>query len=269
MTLANIFDRGCMSSYTVAVVSANALFREGIRQMLARREVDVVGDGRSIAEAFSALSLERYPQLVVFHLASNQDVQASLDLLRQVESTKVVILADVATKPILPNLVWSNVSAILMTDISGALLQGSLELVLCGHRLFPADIMPGAVQKDNIRLLGCADAYEEAQGAGDRRDRKIAHLDDDDALQVDEPLYPSLSRRERQVVKCLAIGLSNKTIARELRITEGTVKVHVKGLLRKVRASNRTQLAVWAIRHTDMETAKVAALPPPDARNAA
>jgi DNA-binding NarL/FixJ family response regulator len=65
-------------------------------------------------------------------------------------------------------------------------------------------------------------------------------------------LSPPLSRREYQVVRCLAIGLSNKTIARELNITEGTVKVHVKGLLRKVKAANRTQLAIWALRQADL-----------------
>jgi len=50
-------------------------------------------------------------------------------------------------------------------------------------------------------------------------------------------------------MRSLAIGLPNKVIARELNITEGTVKVHVKGLLRKTNARNRTQLAIWALRH--------------------
>jgi DNA-binding NarL/FixJ family response regulator len=67
-----------------------------------------------------------------------------------------------------------------------------------------------------------------------------------------QALSPPLSRREYQVVRCLAIGLSNKTIARELNITEGTVKVHVKGLLRKVKAANRTQLAIWALRQASL-----------------
>ena len=45
-------------------------------------------------------------------------------------------------------------------------------------------------------------------------------------------------------------GATNKAIARELFITETIVKAHVKGLLRKVRASNRTQAAIWAFNNT-------------------
>jgi len=56
-----------------------------------------------------------------------------------------------------------------------------------------------------------------------------------------------LSQREGQVLRCLVDGASNKAIARELEITETTVKAHVKGLLRKMRASNRTQAAIWAL----------------------
>ena len=44
---------------------------------------------------------------------------------------------------------------------------------------------------------------------------------------------------------CLVCGLPNKSIARELNITEATVKVYVKGLLRKIKVSNRTQVAIW------------------------
>jgi two-component system nitrate/nitrite response regulator NarL len=59
----------------------------------------------------------------------------------------------------------------------------------------------------------------------------------------------ALSDRERQILSCLIHGQSNKVIARELDIAEATVKVHVKGLLRKLRAANRTQAAVWALKH--------------------
>jgi two-component system, NarL family, nitrate/nitrite response regulator NarL len=58
-----------------------------------------------------------------------------------------------------------------------------------------------------------------------------------------------LSPRERQVAICLAQGKSNKTIAGLCKISEATVKVHLKAILRKTRLKNRTQAAVWAIRH--------------------
>jgi DNA-binding CsgD family transcriptional regulator len=56
-----------------------------------------------------------------------------------------------------------------------------------------------------------------------------------------------LSKREHQILRCLVYGMSNKLIARELNIAETTVKVHIRGVLRKTRLSNRTQAAIWAL----------------------
>ncbi len=64
---------------------------------------------------------------------------------------------------------------------------------------------------------------------------------------VDQSFDVVLSEREAQVLQCLINGSSNKLIARDLSITEATVKVHIKGLLRKVRANNRTQAAIWGM----------------------
>ena len=62
---------------------------------------------------------------------------------------------------------------------------------------------------------------------------------------------PSLSERERQIIDGLIKGQSNKTIARACEITEATVKVHMKAILRKVPCSNRTQVAIWALEQGD------------------
>jgi two-component system nitrate/nitrite response regulator NarL len=56
-----------------------------------------------------------------------------------------------------------------------------------------------------------------------------------------------LSQREVQIVRCLLNGDSNKVVANHLNITEATVKVHLKSLLRKINATNRTQAAIWAL----------------------
>ena len=56
-----------------------------------------------------------------------------------------------------------------------------------------------------------------------------------------------LTDRERQVLKMVAAGLSNKMIGNKLGITEGTVKVHVKNLLHKLGLRSRVEAAVWAL----------------------
>ena len=59
----------------------------------------------------------------------------------------------------------------------------------------------------------------------------------------------SLTKREKDVLRLIAKGLSNKMIARKLGITEGTVKVHVKNLLHKLGLRSRVEAAVWAMEH--------------------
>ncbi|WP_418292071.1 response regulator transcription factor [Methylobacterium durans] len=56
----------------------------------------------------------------------------------------------------------------------------------------------------------------------------------------------SLSPSELKILKCLAEGVSNKVIALQHCLAEATVKIHVKNILRKLSAQNRTQAAIWA-----------------------
>jgi two-component system nitrate/nitrite response regulator NarL len=58
-----------------------------------------------------------------------------------------------------------------------------------------------------------------------------------------------LSERETQILDGLVKGFANKVIARRCDITEATVKVHMKSILRKIRVGNRTQAAIWALEH--------------------
>jgi two-component system nitrate/nitrite response regulator NarL len=56
-----------------------------------------------------------------------------------------------------------------------------------------------------------------------------------------------VSPREQEILQALVTGASNKVIAYKLNITEATVKVHLKTLLRKIDVNNRTQAAIWAM----------------------
>lgn len=70
------------------------------------------------------------------------------------------------------------------------------------------------------------------------------------ALRAPSPTQEfELTDRERQVLKSIAGGNSNKMIAQKLGITEGTVKVHVKNLLHKLGLRSRVEAAVWALEH--------------------
>jgi two-component system nitrate/nitrite response regulator NarL len=61
-------------------------------------------------------------------------------------------------------------------------------------------------------------------------------------------IFHKLSSRELMVLQLVAEGMANKMIARRLDLTEATVKVHIKSILRKLGLANRTQAAVWFMR---------------------
>jgi two-component system nitrate/nitrite response regulator NarL len=66
-------------------------------------------------------------------------------------------------------------------------------------------------------------------------------------LESNGAWVPELSTREKCILRCLIFGDSNKVVARKMDIAEATVKVHIKAILRKIRAQNRTQAAIWAM----------------------
>ncbi len=71
----------------------------------------------------------------------------------------------------------------------------------------------------------------------------------DNARREQNSGYDALTRREKEILRMIAGGLSNKMIGRELDIVEATVKVHVKHLLKKLGLRSRVEAAVWAVEH--------------------
>ncbi len=90
---------------------------------------------------------------------------------------------------------------------------------------------------------------EVAHGRHSKRSaelRRIAGAMETRSLSDDEGV--TLTQRETQVLRHLALGLSNKEIGRSLSISVETVKEHVQNILRKINCTDRTQAAVWAVR---------------------
>ena len=88
-------------------------------------------------------------------------------------------------------------------------------------------------------------------GHTDQAEQVAGRLEPDDAAQVTDTLRSigELTARERQVLSCLAAGMSNRHIGRSLNISVRTVGVHVSNLLRKTGTGSRTEAALWAVQH--------------------
>lgn len=148
--------------------------------------------------------------------------------------SRFVVLADIADSSLVRRLASSGVDAVLSQDISSEVLRRSLDLVMMGQTLFPPPSPHPAwepslnVQAEPVSFP--VNVERSPAPAKPKQEREVV-----------------LSLRESQVLRWLVDGASNKVIARQMQITETTVKAHIKGLLRKVRATNRTQAAIWAM----------------------
>jgi len=148
-------------------------------------------------------------------LTKEDDQLAALSTVHEANpNLPIIVIAEESADPAaLRRLISVGVNAILPNDLSAEVLVQSIRLVLLGEQF----IFSNYVQ----RLL--------------------------EPPRPDDVPMPDLTPREIEIVRFIAAGQSNKMIAEELNLTEPSVKVHIRRLLRKIGAANRTQAAIWAL----------------------
>ena len=203
-------------------IDRNQLFREGVRRILSNSPFSVQGEASSLADGLDQIPALK-PCVIIVDTNDCHDVLTNLMISARGISPRahVVILTDTVAIARLADALSAGVDGYLLKDMSPDALKQSLKLVLMGEKVFPTDL---AYLLVNNRFLASGNG---GQGGGN------GHLSD----------------RETEILSCLVNGLSNKVIANQLQITEGTVKVHLKGILKKIQVQNRTQAAIWAIQH--------------------
>ncbi|MXP63247.1 response regulator transcription factor [Roseomonas sp. M0104] len=236
-------DAEDLSPVNIVVVDPRRLSREALRRLISSQALAVVAEGATLGEALQNVPAGTSIQLLIQTLDSDGGIEAALPEIQKARlrfgGLKAVVLTDCSKPASLLHAVRSGVEAFLSRDISAEVLRRALELVLNGQHLLPGNLAqlvfnPAWLQPDGAIAsdLTPSRPAAEAMPRFAERSRTI-----------------SLSKRECQILQCLVDGLSNKMIARDLDITEATVKVHVKALLRKTQTANRTQAAIWAVNH--------------------
>jgi two-component system, NarL family, nitrate/nitrite response regulator NarL len=127
---------------------------------------------------------------------------------------RIVMLASDFAVDALRDAMNAGADGYLMKDVSPEALIQSLELVILGEKVFPTNLASMLLNMSAI---------------------------------TPQHSIRGLSPREQEILQSLVTGASNKLIAIKLGITEATVKVHLKTLLRKIDVNNRTQAAIWAM----------------------
>ncbi len=258
-----------MARGNILVVSPNQLFREGLSHLLKAR-FKVGGEGRIFVDAIKTVAARKPVDLVILALepGSMEAGLVQIGLLRRdLPLVKLVVLAASLSPAEFLQAIRAGVDGILTGDISSGALHASLDLVLQNQQIFLGPLGQVAAEAassaaESAMKEECPKHNEKCgaerasnlvpfaplrPGGGAGTPLGKARLAPTLATAAEPPHVPALSERERQVLHCLVQGSSNKTIARELEVAETTVKAHVKGVMRKVRAANRTQAAIWAM----------------------
>jgi two-component system nitrate/nitrite response regulator NarL len=214
------------------LVEPNALLREGLRRILSETVYAPTAAAGSLDELSSQCGPDSGTIVLVADASRDHEGicrQAKL-LKEQNPNAKVVMLVEQYDLNQVLSAFRSGADAYLRKSISCEVLVKSLDLVLLGEVIFPGAIL------DLLR-------DQEARIEQDKQ------ASTPEAPQELSPPAKGLSVRETVILRCLMDGDSNKIIARKFDITEATVKVHVKAILRKIQAKNRTQAAIWAASH--------------------
>lgn len=206
---------------TILVIDDHPLMRKGIIQLIAMEDslrlAGEAGDGRQGLE----LARQLRPDLILLDL--NMRGLSGLDTLKALKATDLdarVIILTVSDSE-------EDVVAALRAGADGYLLK---------------DMEP----EDVLNSLRAAALGRMALGEGVGAILAVALRHESEPRSADSV---RLTEREREILSLIAAGYSNKLIARELKIAEGTVKVHVKHLLRKLDLDSRVEAAVWAVRN--------------------
>lgn len=212
---------------TVLIVDDHPLFRRGVAQLLAMDpEIEVIGEAAHGAAALD-LARSRDPDLILLDLNLKTGQGAGdngIDVLAAIKdedpSRRVVMLTVSDAPEDLLRAIRAGADGYLLKDMEPEDLLARVREALAG-----TVVIPDALTRQLALAL-----RDEAQGSAGKSERDLALL----------------TEREQGVLRCIADGQSNKLIARSLGIAEGTVKVHVKHLLKKLGFRSRVEAAVWA-----------------------
>jgi DNA-binding NarL/FixJ family response regulator len=206
---------------TVVLADDQAVVRDGLQLLLsASGEVDVRAAARDGAEAVR-LVLEHRPQVALLDLRMPELDGAAVTaaLAEQAPEVRVLILTTFADDDAILPALRAGAVGYLTKDASGEELVGAIREVAAGRT-----VLDPHVQRRLVELV----RSEPSPPAG--------------------PEGTGLTRREVDVVRLVAEGLSNRQIARRLVVSEATVKTHLNNVLAKLDVDGRSGLVAWAWR---------------------
>ena len=210
-----------MQPTKVLIVDDHALLRQGVRNTIEPEEdFEVVGEAEDGAEAL-AKAKELKPDLILMDISMphGNGLEALSAIKRELPDVKIIMLTVHDKDENLLEAIKRGAEGFLSKNVRAKALLDSLRGAMRGEAAISRH-MAGKILKEFVRLAEIEDKKTSSQ----------------------------LTPREKEVLQKLSEGLSNREIGLSLCISENTVKVHVKNILRKLHLHNRTEAAAYAQR---------------------
>ncbi len=269
--------------HCLAIVDANRLRQAGIASLLEEwaRSHALETAEVSPENVLSAFDGSRSWRLIIISVGSEPLDTAALQMLFRIfrafaADTPTVILSD-STDPVdIVSAYRAECRGFLPTNMQPEVALQALEFIIKGGTYFPPSALslirheasegsdgggkPPDVPRKQKLMVDTSTEFSgvEREDVVVQPDSAVCQGAPEDRSCPPEvecsPLVPGLTFRQHQVLVCLHKGKPNKVIARELGVTEGTVKVHVRQIMRRLGAANRTQAAVFCERDQAVET---------------
>ena len=209
----------------ISIIDRNEIAREGLKRIFADRGFGLV---ETMSDAYDLTV--RPAHLVVITCADHSEsIEFCTIAHSRYPEARIVLVVDGCCSDVVVDALDAGADGVLSRSISIEPMIASLGLIAMGEKVIPTCIVEDLPSRSRMPRSMASDCSD-------------------------------LSVRELAVLDRIAAGRANKLISRDLGIAEGTVKVHVKSILRKLGLVNRTQAALWAAGRPDLPVAPTLAL---------
>jgi two-component system, NarL family, nitrate/nitrite response regulator NarL len=223
-----------MNKFTVSIVDDHALFRRGVADII--RQSGQFKMNKEYAGGLDFLSEWQSNEIDILLLDVQMPEISGIEVLKQIRELnvpfKVIILSASIEDAIVLDAIRYGAHGFLPKDTLPEDILLKLNQVMQGQIVLHAN---------GIQILAEQLRHSSLSGG-------LALKQDLEPLQQ-QKMLAEMTPREQETLRLIAKGLNNKLIARELGISDGTVKVYVKNLLRKLNVHSRLELSVWVHRN--------------------
>jgi len=213
-----------MPAVKLLVVDDHTLFRKGIINLLQQQSgIEVVGEAKDGREGI-ALAKQLLPDIILMDVQMPEcdGIQATEAIRREIPDARIIMLTVSEQDEDLFSAIKAGARGYLLKSVEPDQLLKAIDLLMKGEAVIPHAMASKLLTEFSFLAKKPAPA---ADSSGK---------------------YQPLTNREKEILQTLSGGASNKEIGNALNISEHTVKIHLKNILKKLHMNNRIQAAVYA-----------------------